>query len=90
MVKFIVTLGVLAFSSAALGESAKSENKTSKEDRTVMASCVAPAVKLCATCSIACPVGKAAYCYPGHADENICKRDPRCLCKDDNELGFFK
>ena len=50
-------------------------------------SCSAPVVGACGTCTISCPVGKAAVCKPGlvvgssGSGQASCLEPPACLCR---------
>jgi len=49
------------------------------------ASCGAPSVGDCSTCSVSCPVGAAAVCKPGKVSsamgDGTCQREPSCTCQ---------
>ncbi len=48
------------------------------------ASCSAPGVGDCSSCTVSCPVGAAATCKPGKISaamgDGTCQREPSCTC----------
>ena len=48
------------------------------------ASCAAPGVGDCSSCTVSCPVGAAATCKPGKISaamgDGTCQREPSCTC----------
>lgn len=49
------------------------------------ASCGAPSVGDCSSCTVSCPVGAAAVCKPGKVSaamgDGTCQREPSCTCQ---------
>lgn len=48
------------------------------------ATCGAPSVGDCSSCTVSCPVGAAATCKPGKVStamgDGTCQREPSCTC----------
>ncbi len=48
------------------------------------ATCGAPGVGDCSSCTVSCPVGAAAVCKPGKVSaamgDGTCQREPSCTC----------
>ena len=48
------------------------------------ATCAAPGVGDCSSCTVSCPVGAAATCKPGKVStamgDGTCQREPSCTC----------
>lgn len=58
----------------------KKKRADTKQKAEVGASCKAPAVGACASCSITCPVGQTATCAGGQVAGNVCHVQPSCKC----------
>ena len=75
----IVLLAALLVSGHASAVEKKKRADT-KQKTEVGASCKAPAVGVCASCSVTCPVGQTATCTGGRVAGNVCHVQPSCKC----------
>jgi hypothetical protein len=65
---------------AAQDSSKKKKEKEVKQKVEAGASCKAPAIGPCGSCSVTCAPGEAARCVTGQAAGNLCHIQPSCRC----------
>jgi hypothetical protein len=64
----------------ALASEKKKKASAKKEKMEAGASCKAPAVGLCAACTITCPPATTASCTSGVMAGDVCHIQPSCRC----------
>lgn len=81
----LVPLAVLAAEPIVVLQNPHTQDDSSFSYRQeVMASCSAPGLGDCSSCTVSCPVGAAATCKPGKISaamgDGSCQREPSCTC----------
>jgi mevalonate kinase len=78
----IVLAACLALNPAFGSESPKNKKKEKEVKQKVEAgaSCKAPVIGPCGSCSVTCSPGEAARCVTGQAAGNLCHIQPSCRC----------
>jgi len=81
----IGVMALVAFPLAQIDARAAEKKQVEVRLKDCGARCTAPAVGVCGSCSISCPVGKAARCTPGksygHPPDEVCQVPAVCVCE---------